>query len=252
MMSDEGQNVKTYYFSKVVVKGEHSIVLVDILDQLFLYCQLTEIRPYYAFIKPLSSIIPSHEQQSHLSTQDHFPCFPHRKICPHHDTSPRKMIESPSWYVQGCGKGHETRSSQAPASNISPLLFHIALPCLLVYIFVSSDVFANVANAGSFAGYLRYPSRCLVFSATPTVFPGSECLALPGCYWFQLRLGLVQIIGLHLLGDQPSALKMTTAINRDLLSRGPPTVRTRLPSSTTSQVSLCSSTLSAPTQPLSR
>jgi hypothetical protein len=109
MMSDEGQNDKNVLLFKGRCQREHSIVLVDMLDQL--YCQLTEIRPYYAFIKPLNSIIPSHEQQSHLSTQDHFPCFPHRKICPHHDTSPRTVSESPSWYVQGCGKGHETRSS---------------------------------------------------------------------------------------------------------------------------------------------
>jgi hypothetical protein len=120
----------------------------------------------------------------------------------HHDTSSREVNQIPfpvcTYNIGGKAAKLDPVKRQPPTSR---RFYFKALPCLLVYVFVSSHILTNVANAASVAGYLRYPSCRFVFSsATPTASPGLACLALPGCHQFQLRPELTQIIGLHLLG----------------------------------------------------
>jgi hypothetical protein len=80
-----------------------------------------------------------------------------------------------------------------------------AVPC--VYIFITSPVFANVANAPTVAGSRRHSPRRFVSSpsAAPTTSLGSACLASPVCYWFHLELDEPRRLAQALPSNRPGA-----------------------------------------------
>ena len=66
---------------------------------------------------------------------------------------------------------------KAPTFQPVAAFYFMELAVPLVYIFVSSHVLANVANAAPLPGYRRDPPRRFVFSssAAPTAPPGQHC-----------------------------------------------------------------------------
>jgi hypothetical protein len=82
--------------------------------------------------------------------------------------------------------------------------------------FVSYHVLANSANAALVPGYRRDPPRHFAFSsstAPTTPLPRFGIASFPGMPQVHLDLHRYRIIGLHLLGRPPSAVKMTPAIS---------------------------------------